>query len=189
MPEDNSCRSTNAISQWFFSLTLCSTLRGEYLQMPRFEYQFQVNAPLATVAAFHKGTKVLERLTPPPIFIKIHYYEPLGEGSKARFTLWFGPLPINWMVVHRDVSENGFTDIQIEGPLASWRHIHRFTSVSENVTIVKEQIHYSYGKGLFGMLTKIMFNRISLFILFSARKWLTRRYINKDSNVRSNLTT
>lgn len=154
--------------------------------MPRFEYRFQVKAPQASVAAFHRDARVLQRLTPPPIFIKIHYFEPLREGSKAWFTLWFGPLPINWVAVHRDVNANGFTDIQIKGPLASWRHTHRFTSMSENMTLVTEQIHYSYREGLSGFLSKVIFNRGSLFVLFSARKWLTRRYIYRNINSQSN---
>lgn len=77
--------------------------------MPTFTYTFVVNAPLTAVAAFHHDTRILKKLTPPPIFVQIHRYEPLGDGSEAEFTLWFGPLPVRWLAVHLEVGEHGFT--------------------------------------------------------------------------------
>ena len=64
--------------------------------MAVFKYSFTVDAPLVKVSDFHRDTSVLKVLTPPPIIAQIHSYEPLGEGSVARFTLWFGPIPIRW---------------------------------------------------------------------------------------------
>lgn len=157
--------------------------------MPNFEYQFRVDAPLNSVASFHEDTRVLKRLTPPPIFVKVHQFEPLAEGSTAQFTLWFGPFPVNWTAVHRDVSEQGFTDIQIEGPLASWRHTHSFEAVSDNQTLITEKILYTYKLGLSGYLSRLMYNRASLFFLFSARKWLTRKYINKIAAAQPELSS
>ena len=58
--------------------------------MPRFEHCFEVNAPLEAVAEFHRDARALRRLTPPPMWAQFHRVEPLGEGSKAEFTLWLG---------------------------------------------------------------------------------------------------
>ena len=54
----------------------------------------------------------------------------IREGAVADFTLWFGPLPLRWTAVHSEVSaQHGFTDTQQRGPLASWRHTHRFEAL------------------------------------------------------------
>ena len=50
------------------------------------------------------------------------YNAPLAEGSVSRFTLWVGPLPLHWTAVHKDVPENGCTDVQSEGPAKKWEH-------------------------------------------------------------------
>ena len=147
--------------------------------MPTFDYEFTVDAPLAAVAAFHKDTRTLKALTPPPIVAQIHYYEPLGEGSIASFTLWFGPLPIHWKAVHSDVGENGFTDTQARGPLKSWVHTHRFIPLSDDVTLVSEHIEYEYDSGARGLLNRLMYSKASLYLFFTARKLITRKKIGE----------
>ena len=149
--------------------------------MPTFDYEFTVNAPLAAVAAFHRDTSTLKVLTPPPIVAQIHYYEPLGEGSIANFTLWFGPLPIHWKAVHSNVSENGFTDTQARGPLKSWVHTHRFSSLSDEVTLVSEHIEYEYDSGARGLLNRFMYSEASLYLFFTARKLITRKKIGEKN--------
>jgi len=142
--------------------------------MPIFNYSFTVNAPLAAVSAFHHDIRVLKKLTPPPIFVQIHRYQPLGEGSEAEFTLWFGPIPVRWLAVHTNVSQQGFTDTQVKGPLRAWQHTHRFTSLGANKTQVSEHIEYEHHDGRNGLLTRLLFSRPSLYLLFTARQWLTR---------------
>jgi ligand-binding SRPBCC domain-containing protein len=78
--------------------------------MTEFKYSFTVQAPVDTVTAFHHDTRVLKQLTPFPIVAQIHDYEPLADKSEAKFTLWFGPIPVRWHAVHSDVSPAGFTD-------------------------------------------------------------------------------
>ena len=145
--------------------------------MPTFDYTFTVPAPLDAVRLFHHDTLALKKLTPPPIFAQIHDYEPLGEGSRAEFTLWFGPLPLRWLAIHSDVSERGFTDTQARGPLARWQHTHRFTPVDATHTRISEHIEYAYKPGLWGWFTRLLFGRPGLLGLFTARQWLTRWYL------------
>jgi ligand-binding SRPBCC domain-containing protein len=147
--------------------------------MPTFKYNFKVDAPQQSVAAFHHDTSVLKKLTPPPIFAQIHSYEPLGEGSMADFTLWFGPFPVHWQAVHSDVDESGFTDTQVRGPLKEWQHSHRFTALDENMTRVSEHIDYEYKSGIRGLIGRLLFSRPALYLLFSARKLLTRRGVRQ----------
>lgn len=147
--------------------------------MPVFDYKFTVDAPLTAVANFHHDTRILKNLTPPPIFVQIHRFEPLGEGSEAEFTLWFGPLPLRWLAIHSHVSHHGFTDTQARGPLESWQHTHRFTAVAPHKTEVHEHIEYRHKSGLPGLLSRILFSKSGLWAMFTARKLLTRWYVGR----------
>ncbi|MDT8307853.1 MAG: cyclase, partial [Anaerolineae bacterium] len=80
--------------------------------MARFTYRFTLPAPVAAVRAFHHDPSVLRKLSPPPLFVQVRQAEPLGEGSRADLTMWFGPIPVRWRVVHHGVGPGGFTDQQ-----------------------------------------------------------------------------
>lgn len=145
--------------------------------MPIFDFSFTVAAPLTAVAAFHSDTKVLKKLTPPPLWIQIHRFDPLGEGARADFTLWLVFLPLPWTAIHSGVSQNGFTDTQAKGPLKKWQHTHRFTAVQPDLTRIQEHIAYEHQPGWRGFLTRLLFNTPGLYALFTARKLLTRWYV------------
>ncbi|MEM7110894.1 MAG: hypothetical protein AAF614_00570 [Chloroflexota bacterium] len=147
--------------------------------MQIFDYKFTVAAPITAVSDFHHDTRILKKLSPPPIFVQIHSFEPLAEGSEAEFTLWFGPIPICWQAIHTDVSQQGFTDSQGRGPMASWQHTHRFQAISANETEVHEHIEYAHKAGWRGWLTRLMFNNLGLYGLFTARKFLTRWHVSR----------
>lgn len=149
--------------------------------MPIFDYSFTVSAPLQAVRDFHHDTSALKRLTPPPTIVQLHSIEPLGEGSVSRFTLWVGPLPLRWTAVHRNVSPAGFTDIQAEGPAAKWEHTHTFTAVSPTVTRIDEHIEYEHKRGLWGLVTRLLFSKPNLYFMFTFRKLATRWHLRNAS--------
>lgn len=142
--------------------------------MPTFDYHFTVDAPLAAVHAFHGRTDVLKRLTPPPLFVQIHRFGAMEDGMLAEFTMWFGPVPVRWHARHVDVDATGFTDVQERGPLASWRHSHRFEALGPNQTRVHEHVTYTHPTGWRGVLTRLFFGRPGLQGLFFYRKLVTR---------------
>ncbi len=143
--------------------------------MPEFTYQFVVDAPQEQVRAFHHSSLALKKLTPPMMFPRFHRVDPLGEGSISEFTLWLGPIPIRWRAVHSDVGPHGFTDTQAAGPAATWQHTHSFTPLAPARTRVDEHIVYTHKRGLPGLLTRFLFARINLTLLFAYRAWATRR--------------
>lgn len=149
--------------------------------MPTFDYSFTVNASLTAVRNFHRDTRILKKLTPPPIFAQIHYFEPLAEGSRAEFTLWFGPWPVRWTAVHHYVGPQGFTDRQEKGPLKFWEHTHRFTGVNVHTTLVSEHIEYEHFSGWRGWLSRLLFAKPGLIFLFTARKRLTRYHLRHSA--------
>ncbi len=147
--------------------------------MPVFDYSFTVPASLEAVRAFHGDTSALKRLTPPPTIVQLHAIEPLAEGSVSRFTLWVGPLPLRWTAVHRNVSPRGFTDVQTEGPARKWEHTHTFVPVSATVTEIREHIEYEHKRGFWGVVTRLLFSKPNLTLMFAYRRWATRRFLRR----------
>ena len=147
--------------------------------MPVFDFAFEVNAGLLVVQAFHHNTSALKQLTPPPTIVQIQSIEPLAEGSVSRFTLWVGPLPLRWTAIHKNVSGNGFTDIQQSGPAKKWAHTHTFTEVDATHTQVNEHIEYEHKRGLWGIVTRLLFSYPNLYFMFCYRRWITKRACHK----------
>ena len=140
-----------------------------------FDYRFTVNAPLEAVSAFHFQTGILKALTPPMMIMQVHRFDPLANRSIGEFTMWMGPIPVRWVAEHSDVSPTGFVDTQIRGPMKSWKHTHRFNRVSPQVTEVHEHIEFEHYAGLKGIWSRMLFPRIALIVLFTYRRWATRR--------------
>ncbi len=147
--------------------------------MPVFEQSFVVDAPLGAVRAFHGDTSALGVLSPPGTFVRLHAIEPLAEGSVSRFTLWLGPIPVPWTAVHRDVSDRGFTDVQVSGPAASWAHRHTFTPLTDGRTRIDDRVEFAHKPGLGGLFTRVLFSRPNLLFLFGWRAFATRRALRR----------
>ncbi len=152
--------------------------------MPVFDFSFTVDAPLSAVRDFHSDTSALKRLTPPPTFVRLMSIEPLAEGSVSKFVLWVGPLPLRWTAVHRDVSDRGFTDVQAAGPAAAWAHTHTFTPLSDSRTRIDEHIEYEHKTGAWGIVTRLLFSKPNLWLMFSYRRFVTRWFLRRRSVLR-----
>jgi ligand-binding SRPBCC domain-containing protein len=148
---------------------------GDVPPVPVFEHRFEVKAPLAAVRAFHADSSALRKLTPPPTVIQLHRFGPLEDGMVAEFTLWLGPVPVRWKARHEDVGPSGFVDVQVEGPMAAWRHTHRFEPLAADRTEVRDRVEYEHPGGLRGLGTRLLFSRVALRGLFSYRALATRR--------------
>ena len=149
--------------------------------MPVFDYRFTVAAPLDAVRDFHRDTRALKRLTPPPVCVRLHRVDPLAEGSVSEFTLWVGPLPLRWTAVHRDVSDRGFTDVQAAGPAAKWEHTHTFVPLDAERTEIREHIEYAHKPGLVGLVTRILFAKPNLLGMFFYRSLVTRWHLRRSA--------
>lgn len=142
--------------------------------MPVFDSEFTVEAPIATVREFHASTDALRLLSPPGSRVRVHDGGPLAEGLIVRFTMWLGPLPVHWVALHENVGPDGFVDVMVEGPMASWRHTHRFVATGEATAEVHDHIEYEHPPGLAGVRTRILFGRPALGVLFAHRRRATR---------------
>lgn len=143
--------------------------------MKVYQRSFIVAASLEKVAAFHSDSRVLKRLSPPPIVVHIHRTEPLTEGSQTEFTLWLGPLPVRWLAVHRQVEPlAGFVDEQARGPFRRWVHRHEFQARGQTETEVTDGVESEFGDaGLDWLVSRMIWLGVPL--LFAYRAWRTRR--------------
>ncbi|MBK9122968.1 MAG: hypothetical protein IPM16_07565 [Chloroflexi bacterium] len=133
---------------------------------------------LAQLQAFHQDPSALRKLTPPPIFMRLHddRRTSITEGE-IEFTLWFGPLPVRWTARHASLDTGtGFRDYQVKGPLAYWNHEHIMEDV-EGGAALTDRITIAHHPGLRGILTRLMFDGIPLQILFAYRHWRTARAV------------
>jgi ligand-binding SRPBCC domain-containing protein len=143
--------------------------------MPTFEHRFEVDAPIEAVRAFHSSPEALKILTPPGSVIQLRRFGPLEDGMEAEFRLWLGPIPIDWLARHEDVTPDGFVDVQVQGPLSRWRHRHAYRALGPDRSEVIDRIEYAHPPGLRGLGTRLLFGRAALAVLFAHRARATRR--------------
>ncbi|MEM6367315.1 MAG: cyclase [Myxococcota bacterium] len=147
--------------------------------MARFHQSFRVGAPIEAVRAFHASPAALKALTPPPVIVQLHRFGEMREGMEAEFTLWLGPLPIRWTARHENVGPEGFDDVLVEGPMAAWRHQHRFWEEPDGASRVEDTIDYAHPPGWAGLWTRLMFGALALRGTFFYRQLATRRGVRR----------
>lgn len=94
--------------------------------MVKFQFTSLINAPLATVWAFHERPEAIQLLTPPdtPLIVESKT-GGLETGSRIIFRVTH--LKIRWVAEHCEYEyQKLFTDRQVEGPFQTWYHRHRF---------------------------------------------------------------
>jgi len=145
---------------------------------PSFERTFLVRAPQASVARFHEGPDALAQLQPPLSGTKFLRADPLSDGSITEFEMGFPPFVIHWVARHSDVSPGlGFTDTMVSGPMRSWLHRHEYRWLGPTVTEVSDRIWFLHHSGARGLLSRALFNPLTLRILFAYRALATIRAV------------
>ena len=81
----------------------------------------------AELDAWHRKPGAFDRLTPPWEKMEILGDAPIEEGKQVTLRVRMGPFWKEWVAKYIKVKEGEeFTDVQVEGPFAEWRHRHRF---------------------------------------------------------------
>lgn len=156
--------------------------------MKELNWATHVAASVDAVGAYHALPNTIRRLTPPVIPMSIHRMDSLAEGSISDFTLWFGPLPVRWRALHIDVDpKSGFTDVQTSGPFKYWNHQHRYDPDPQGGSMIVEHIDYQHAGGLRGLITRVLFSRPMLYLLFTYRSFIFRRALNSEPTSASTL--
>ncbi len=146
----------------------------------KYVHRFQVPAPLAQVAAFHRDPSSMGAITPPPVVVRVHEAPcQLADATEMAFTLWMGPLPIRWRARIDQVSPTGFRDSQLSGPYASWVHRHTFTALGAHCTEILDEVDASLPADVGRRLLALAL-WINMPLLFAYRAWKTRRILRQD---------
>jgi ligand-binding SRPBCC domain-containing protein len=140
-----------------------------------FQKQSVMATTMARMIAFHEDQRAINRLTPPPVFVQLlrDDRKSFSEGELV-FWLWLGPIRVKWVARHEPgPTATSFQDRMIEGPMAFWLHQHIFRDVPGGVELT-DRITYAHKPGLPGLLTRLIFDGLSLRILFLYRHLRTR---------------
>ena len=116
--------------------------------MPIFEWRSVMPASADEVFAYHARPGAFRRLAPP--WQKLKVIEESGDvtGGRVAFDVWFGPLKRRWVAeMGSAMPGRQFVDRQVEGPFASWEHVHRFVPVDEGRSELIDHIEYSLPAG------------------------------------------
>jgi ligand-binding SRPBCC domain-containing protein len=65
--------------------------------------------------------------------------------------------------------------------MKSWQHRHEWRAVNPNTTMMSERIEYEHHTGFRGLLTRLLFARPLLKIMFFYRAWATRRAVKNQA--------
>ena len=102
--------------------------------------------------AWHERPGAFERLTPP--WERTEVVERTGgleDGARATLKVWAGPVPLRWLVVHRDrLPGRRFVDEQVEGPFSHWVHQHLFEPLGAEASRYTDRIELAPPFGVLG---------------------------------------
>lgn len=114
--------------------------------MKSFEQSFMVNCSIDKVWTFYTNIKHLEIVTPPNLKLKIietsnnHIVEGLRMTVSGRLVLYNSKWNSKISLV--DVSKYVYIDEMVKGPFKKWKHIHLFSEIGKNQTVVTDKIEF-----------------------------------------------
>ncbi len=118
--------------------------------MPIFEWRSVMPASADEVFAYHARPGAFKRLAPP--WQKLEVLEESGDVTSGRvaFVVWFGPVRRHWVAeMGSAMPGRQFVDRQLEGPFASWEHVHRFVPIDEGKSELLDHVEYHLPAGGF----------------------------------------
>lgn len=139
----------------------------------------RIEAPAQLVYAWHALPGALERLTPPGGHVKV--IERTGGIERgARVVMQFGRWPSRrlWVAEHQDFEVGRyFSDIQVSGPFAFWKHTHTFEPCGPEASVLEDRVEYALPFGVIGRWFGGAYVRKKIFKLFEYRHMVTAREV------------
>ncbi|MDA7643750.1 TIGR01777 family oxidoreductase [Verrucomicrobiales bacterium] len=102
--------------------------------------------------AWHHAPGAFQRLTPPWERMRIvEESAGIADGTRAVIEMKAGPFWTKWIAEHQDCCPGkSFSDIQVKGPFAHWKHLHQFQSATKNGCYLRDNIEYGLPMGILG---------------------------------------
>ena len=145
----------------------------------------RIEASAAEVYAWHALPEALERLTPPGEHIEV--IERTGGIERgARVVLRFGQWPFRrrWVAKHLDYEEGRyFSDIQVSGPFAYWKHTHTFVPDGPTACTLEDRVEYALPFGFVGRWLAGGIVRRKIEQMFEHRHKVTARLIAAEHSL------
>jgi len=152
--------------------------------MKSFEQSFKVNCNIDKVWDFYTDIKHLEIITPPQLKLRIietsnqQVVEGLRMTLSAKLVLYSSKLHSIISLV--DISKHMYIDEMVKGPFKKWKHVHLFSDIGKNQTLVTDTIEFELP---FFFLGKLMEGYVesNLKKIFEFRKIQTVNILSKKS--------
>lgn len=139
----------------------------------------RIAASAAEIYAWHALPDALEQLTPPGEHVEV--LEKTGGIERgARVALRFGRWPFRrrWVAEHQDFEVGSyFSDLQVSGPFAYWKHTHSFEPEGPSACILEDRVEYALPFGFLGRFLAGRFVRRKIEEMFEYRHAATARLI------------
>ena len=144
--------------------------------MQRFRKATTINVPAEELERWHFSPGAFQRLTPPWERVQVVDEPPeIADGTRAVVNMKTGPFTTTWVAEHQNCrAGEGFTDVQLKGPFADWRHVHSFNSRAGDSSELVDDITYRLPLGFLGTVFGSAFVRSKLKRTFTYRHAVTQ---------------
>lgn len=142
--------------------------------MPTFRSRVEFDHSVETVFAYHTRPGAFERLSPPWEGVRVLRKKGgIEPGGEVLLELRKGPVRLRWALEHTQYEKDRlFVDEQqgSEGPMASWRHEHRFEPLGPDRSALSDVVTFEPPLGKLGEMLGDGFIQRSLDRLFHFRE-------------------
>lgn len=144
-----------------------------------FERRSQFPVAADALFAYHARTGAFERLIPPWERVSLVYQDPgLEAGNRTVIRMQAGIIPVTWVAEHTEYTPGkSFTDMQVSGPFAYWKHQHIVVPLGENRAELLDRIYFRLPLGTIGQYLGVNAVKRKLASTFRFRHWITGRDI------------
>ena len=153
--------------------------------MKSFEQSFKVNCSIDKVWKFYTDIKHLEIVTPPNLNLKVIETSDKQIVKGLRMTisgrLFLYNSKWNSIISLVDISKHMYIDEMVKGPFKKWKHVHLFSDIGKNHSLVTDTIEFELP---FFLLGKLMEGYIgyNLMKIFEYRKIQTVNILSNKSD-------
>jgi len=153
--------------------------------MKSFEQSFKVNCNIDKVWDFYTDIKHLEIITPPQLKLRIieTSNQQVVDGLRMTLSAKLVLYSSKWhsIISLVDISKHMYIDEMVKGPFKKWKHVHLFSDIGKNQTLVTDTIEFELP---FFFLGKLMEGYVenNLMKIFEYRKIQTVNILSNKSD-------